>query len=228
MIGFRVKNIQDTNLGVELKSWREKRNLTPEKLAQIASVQTKYVIAFEKGDYGRLPELIYAKNFLRSYLKALGLKQEKFLNAFEKEWGVYYKTKKDTRTRLGNELKSHHFIETPRVVKIILAVIIGFTIVGYLLWQVNHLLKPPILEIAYPREDITTTEAQITITGQTSSEASITINDQNVITDGQGKFEYDLGLQRGLNIVTIKAYRRHSRPQIVYRKIVLESNQQFN
>lgn len=228
MLGFRKKVLQDINLGHELKTWREKRGLTAEQVADAGSIQTKYILALERGDYSALPEPIYAKNFLKTYLKILGLKQDKFLRIFDYEWETFHKTKKlDNPMVVKSQIKSRHFIATPRVIKIFLASLVGLVIIGYLLWQVNYLLKPPMLTVNQPIDDLITTEAQVTIVGQTHPEAILTVNDQNVVTDDQGNFEYDLGLQRGLNIVTIEARKRHSRAEVVYKKIILQT-EQFN
>ncbi|MBU0649338.1 helix-turn-helix domain-containing protein [Patescibacteria group bacterium] len=224
MIGFRLKPLKDIHLGNELRAWREKKNLTPADAAKQANLQTKYILALESGNLDALPEPIYAKNFLKAYLRVLGLKQDKFLKIFEKENSASSRGKKEYPHKMREELKSHHFIASPKIFKIICAVFIGLIILGYLLWQINYLMKPPSLEVYYPKEDLITGQAQVEISGQTDPETILTINDQEVITDSQGNFQYVLGLQRGLNIVTIKARRRHSRTQVIYKKIILESS----
>jgi len=226
MIGFRLKPLKDIHLGNELRAWREKKSLTPEQAAKQANLQTKHILALESGDLDALPEPIYAKNFLKAYLQVLGLKQDKFLKIFEKESSISSKSKKKLPHKAREQLKPHHFIASPKIFKIICAVFIGLIILGYLLWQINYLMKPPPLEVYYPKEDLITEQAQVEISGQTDPEAILTINAQEVVTDSQGNFQYILGLQRGLNIATIKAQRRHSRTQIIYKKIILESSEQ--
>lgn len=227
MLGFRTKNLEALpTLGDELRNWREKRGLTPEEAARQANVQLKYIRAFEQNRYSDLPEMLYAKNFLRAYLDALGLKQSKFLKIFENEWQLTNKTQEPEsgKSRSIKEPGLYQMLVGPRVLKIFLASLAGLAIIFYLGWQIDLLLKPPMLEISYPPDDLITSSAQVQIKGATDPEANIEVNNQPVITDSLGSFNHTLDLQRGLNIVTIKAWKRHSRSATINKKIILESS----
>jgi len=223
-MAFRVKQLEnEPTLGDELKYWREKRGLSLNEASLKANVQEKYIRALEKNEYSDLPEPLYAKNFLKAYLKILGLKESRFLKTFDKERRIAQKKDNATvKKKPVNQLSKTHLIVAPRVLKIILASIVGLAIIIYLVWQIDLLLKPPGLVIYGPPDDITTAEAQIEITGKVDAEALLEINNQEVVTDSLGNFEHALDLQRGLNIVTIKAWKRHSRENVLYRKIILE------
>lgn len=227
MLGFRTKALEaQPTLGDELRNWREKRGFTISEAAEKANLQDKYIKAFEQNNYDDLPEVLYAKNFLKSYLEILGLKQSKFLKIFETEWELAHKTQRP-RNKKQKSIKGlglYQMIVTPRLLKILLASLLGVAIIFYLVWQINLLLKPPMLELTYPPDDLITTKAQVQIKGSTDPEAIIEINNQEVITDSLGSFDHTLDLQRGLNIVTIKAWKRHSRSVTFYKKIILESN----
>ena len=129
-----------------------------------------------------------------------------------------------TNVKPSRGLAASQLLVGPRIVTIIVAGLVGLAILGYLRWQINALLKPPEINISYPRDDMITEQAHIEIKGQVEAEAFIEINDQEVITDGDGNFSHPLDLQRGLNIVTIKAWKRHSRVETIYKKIILESS----
>lgn len=225
MLGFRVKTLEaQPTLGDELRAWRDKRGLSIKQAAEKTNLQEKYIRAFEQNNYEELPELLYARNFLKSYVQALGLKESKFLKTFETEWNLMHKTKgAATNTKPSRGLTASQLLVGPRIVTIILAGLVGLAIIVYLGWQINALLKPPELSISYPRDDMITGQAHIEIKGQVEAEAFIEINDQEVITDSEGNFSHPLDLQRGLNIVTIKAWKRHSRVETIYKKIILES-----
>jgi cytoskeletal protein RodZ len=226
MRGFRLKKLEaQPTLGDELKQWRERRGLSVKQAAEAANLQEKYILAFENNVFDDLPELLYARNFLKSYLKALGLKEAKFLKTFEDEWNIAGNIKPaEEKTKPTRGLGAYQLLVGPRILTIILVGIIGLAILGYLAWQINALLKPPKLVITYPPDDIITEQAHINISGQTEAEAFIQINNQEVITNNEGGFTHPLDLQRGLNIVTIKAWKRHSRTKTIYKKIILESN----
>jgi len=225
MLGFRVKTLEaQPTLGDELRAWRDKRGLTLNEAAEKANLQKKYVRAFEQNNYEELPELLYARNFLKAYIQALGLKESKFLKTFETEWNLMRNTKgAPANVKPSRGLAVSQLLVGPRIVTIVIAGLVGLAILGYLGWQINALLKPPALSITYPRDDMITEQAHIEIKGQVEAEAFIEINDQEVITDSEGSFSHPLDLQRGLNIVTIKAWKRHSRVETIYKKIILES-----
>jgi cytoskeletal protein RodZ len=227
MLGFRTKSLETRpTLGDELKAWREKRKMSVAEVAEKSNLQAKYILALERNDYSEMPELLYAKNFLKSYLEVLGLKQSKFLATFDNEWQLAHKTQ-GPEIKKGKILKSpglYQMLVTPQLLKIFLVSLAGIAIIFYLGWQIDLLLKPPVLELTYPPDDSITTKAQIQVKGSTDPEAIIEINNQEVITDSLGSFDHTLDLQRGLNIVTIKAWKRHSRSVTYYKKIILESN----
>lgn len=227
MLGFRTKSLEtQPTLGDELKAWREKRGMSTAQISKESNVQEKYIIALEKNDYSEMLEMLYAKNFLKSYLEVLGLKKSKFLKTFENEWQLARKTN-EPESGARKLIKSpglYQMAVTPRLLKIFLTSLVGVAIIFYLGWQINLLLKPPVLELTYPPNDLITTKAQVQIKGSTDPEAIIEINNQEVVTDSLGSFDHTLDLQRGLNIVTIKAWKRHSRSVTYYKKIILESN----
>ncbi|MDD4995164.1 MAG: helix-turn-helix domain-containing protein [Patescibacteria group bacterium] len=227
MPAFRIKTIDVMpTLGQELASWRERRGLSTAEAAERAGLQEKFIVAFEKNDFSELPEILYSKNYLRAYLRALGLKEAKFIPLFEHEWNLAAKVQGKTGHRpASGTLRPSHLIVAPRLIKIFLVSIAGLAIIGYLGWQINALLRPPSLIVTAPPDDFVTVRAQAEIQGKTDAEALVKINDQAVVTDSEGRFNHTLDLQRGLNIVTIEAWKRHSRAVTVYKKIIMESNE---
>ena len=213
-------------MGDELKAWREKREMSVAEVAEKSNLQEKHIIALERNDYTEMPEVLYAKNFLKSYLEVLGLKQSKFLKTFESEWQLAHKTQAPEikKRKIIRSPGLYQMVVTPRLLKIFLASLVGVAIIFYLGWQIDLLLKPPVLELTYPPDDLITAKAQVQVKGSTDPEAIIEINNQEVVTDSLGSFDHTLDLQRGLNIVTIKAWKRHSRSVTYHKKIILESN----
>jgi transcriptional regulator with XRE-family HTH domain len=230
MPAFRIKTLEVMpTLGQELASWRERRGLTVAEAAERAGFPEKYIVAFENNNFAELPEILYTKNYLRAYLRALELKEAKFMPLFEREWDLAAKTHRAPERRppspIAIGVRTSHMIVAPRLIKIFLASIVGLAIVGYLGWQINALLRPPVLTVTAPPDDFVTVRAQAEIQGKTDAEAIVEINNQAVITDSDGNFNHTLDLQRGLNIVTIESWRRHSRPVIIYKKIILKPNE---
>ncbi len=66
-------------LGRTLREAREDKDLELRDLAEITSVRLTHLEALEAGDYRRLPEEVYSKNFIKLYAQAVGLDPARML-----------------------------------------------------------------------------------------------------------------------------------------------------
>ena len=66
-------------LGRTLREAREDKDLELRDLAEITSVRLTHLEALEAGDYQRLPEEVYSKNFVKLYAQAVGLDPARML-----------------------------------------------------------------------------------------------------------------------------------------------------
>lgn len=69
-------------LGDYLKQARKKKGLSLEQLSSRTKIQEHHLIALESEDFANLPAKVFAKGFVRSYAKALGLEEEEALQRF--------------------------------------------------------------------------------------------------------------------------------------------------
>jgi len=77
-------------LGEYLKQARKKKRLSLEKVASQTRIQEHHLQALESEDFGNLPAKVFAKGFVRSYAKALGLDEEEALQCFLETSGNFY------------------------------------------------------------------------------------------------------------------------------------------
>lgn len=66
-----------------LRETRESLGLTLEAAEEATKIRRKYLDALEREDYGELPGRVYAKAFLRTYAKYLGLDSDVVIGEFE-------------------------------------------------------------------------------------------------------------------------------------------------
>jgi cytoskeletal protein RodZ len=78
------------SLGDYLKQARKKKGLSLEKVASQTRIQEHHLQALEAEDFGNLPAKVFAKGFVRSYAKALGLDEEEALQHFLQASGTFY------------------------------------------------------------------------------------------------------------------------------------------
>jgi cytoskeletal protein RodZ len=77
-------------LGEYLKQAREKKRLSLEQIASQTRIQEHHLQALESEDFANLPAKVFAKGFVRSYAKALGLDEEEALQCFLETSGAFY------------------------------------------------------------------------------------------------------------------------------------------
>jgi cytoskeletal protein RodZ len=67
----------------ELRWERERRKVSIETICAETKVSSRHLLALEAGEYDQLPGGIFRKGIVRSYLGALGLDEERWIERFE-------------------------------------------------------------------------------------------------------------------------------------------------
>jgi cytoskeletal protein RodZ len=87
------------SIGEFFKQVRETKGLTIEEVASKTRIRTDFVKALEDGNFAKLPDQVFARGFVRSYARSLGLDEEDAIHRFVQSAGAYY-DKQDERERL--------------------------------------------------------------------------------------------------------------------------------
>lgn len=219
--GFITKSIGAQTLAEKLKETRERHDISLEKLAHVLNIRKDYLEALEQGQYHKLPAEVYIHGYLKSLADYFDLDFFSLLNLYKKEVSIeaQIKKKKEKNKKITSPT---NFVITPRILRLAVIIAIVLSLFGYLWYELSGLSRPPKLVVFEPQSDRTISEETIIIVGQTDSDAILSINDQFIYIDPQGNFKEKIGLQRGLNIIKIKAQNRLGRENIIERKIVVE------
>jgi len=107
-------------------------------------------------------------------------------------------------------------------VKIALAIIIVCGLSLYAHFQSKRYLTGPVINIESPINGSTVTENPLHITGTASNITLITLNDREITTDTEGRFDEILLLAPNYSIITFRARDRFGRElvkrlEVVYR-----------
>jgi len=73
--------------GEELRSERERRGISLERLCADTKVNQRFIEALERGEYQALPGGVFRRGFVRAYLKAVALDEAEWLPRFDKSYG---------------------------------------------------------------------------------------------------------------------------------------------
>lgn len=208
-------------LGDRLRALRDDARLTIEELGKKISVNPKYIKAIEESRYRDLPGLVYARQFVRRYAEALETDVAMAMGIFEEEYVVVTKAKPSKHPLLTQRVTTD-FHWARRHARLLASIIVVVIVLAFIGIQSAKNFLPPQLVITEPTKDISTTSLTIIIAGTTDQNATVTINDQDVQTTGDGTFRESIDLHTGLNTLKISAIKKHSSARIVTRQVIVE------
>lgn len=87
------------SVGEFFRQVRETKGLTVDEVASKTRIRADFVKALEDGNFAKLPDQVFARGFVRSYARSLGLDEEDAIHRFVQSAGAFYE-KQDERERL--------------------------------------------------------------------------------------------------------------------------------
>jgi len=87
------------SVGEFFRQVRETKGLTVDEVASKTRIRTDFVKALEEGNFAKLPDQVFARGFVRSYARSLGLDEEDAIHRFIQSAGAFYE-KQGERERL--------------------------------------------------------------------------------------------------------------------------------
>lgn len=181
-------------------------------------IRIKYLEALEEGRYDILPGNVYTQGFLIKYADYLDLSKEKLLTQFKAERGDKEKVNLVPERRI----KERWFFITPKIMTIGFIVLFIVVVLGYIVYSVRNFTLPPNLLISQPSAEQILKEDKVNIIGKTDAGATLEINGQAVLLDGNGNFTQQVKLNSGLNTFEIKAINRLKKEKTIQVKILAE------
>ena len=210
---------------IRLKEARETQGISLDRIAKQTKIDKRYLLALEECRFEELPEaLIYQKNFLKRYLKAIGVDPKPFVAQFlmeeceQQDATAYHPTKKISNARFHN---------IPLFVRYAIISVIVFGFLGYIAFQVANILEPPQLVIHAPENGLVTDNGAIHIQGQTNPEVRVTVNGKEIMNNDQGEFEETIDLSPGVNELLVAAEKKHGKTTIETRYVILKQTDDF-
>lgn len=215
----KILNAPPERVCLRLKKFRLEKNKTIEEISQKTKIDKKYLIALEECRFKDLPSVsVYQKNILKSYLQALELEPEPLIKQYNLEENI--NKKKHTTPKKTN---TNWLCRLPDIIKYGIMLLLIFTLIIYLIWQIKKIVDPPELIIFSPQEGMITNQIQLPVNGKTDKTAFIYLNGKEITHDSEGKFEEKLDLQIGVNTVTITAKKKHGETITEIRNVVLKN-----
>lgn len=207
-----------TTVGEILANARLKQKITLDQVEKATRIRQKFLVALEKNDFSRLPPGTFTKGFIKNYAAYLNLPVNETL--------AFYRRQVNEEKTLIMPTKNA-IPQTPRPLSSLTATGIGVAILvilffGYLIYSYLRYAGAPTLVVNSPAKNAVVTQEQIEVTGQTSPDAAIIINNQPVNINENGSFSVKITLTPGLNTITIIATNKFQRQTKITRNLRLE------
>jgi hypothetical protein len=224
-MSFVVRHFEDGGtLGSDLNAMRRRLAISLDMAAKATRIQRRYLDALEKDAHDKLPEAIYTKNFIKTYVRFLGGDVGYFIKRYEEE--------RQTCDLLVNPMRLPRqkvgwtkFLAPNKLITIGFIGLLFVAVLIYLGLQIQAVRTPPDIFINEPAEGIITDQARIAVSGQIETGTEVWVNEQKVLPDSLGVFQTIVNLERGVNIISIEASERYSKKQTIYRTVVFESGE---
>ena len=220
-MAFLVHKLDSASIGTKIKSLRKRQGISLDMIAGSTHIHRKYLDAFERDAYHELPDPLYARHFLKMFVEELGGDASYFIERFDEECGTC--PADVTKLRMPRQRIGKRLLRQWRSILGKLGIVaLAILLLVYIGTQIHTLLSPPNLLVDSPPDDIQTTTASIMVAGQTDREVSVRVNNEPVLTDPTGRFQKQITLTRGLNIIVIDASKKYGNANTVRRSVFLE------
>lgn len=212
-------------VGAFLKKARLELGCNRRDAAIKTKIPERYITYFEESCYGKLPDDVYSKIYLKVYSKFLGLDTSTIVNLYRQErqrQAAFQKNADLDRRHPTTAIPARHLLVTPQIIRIAVMAVLVLGLAAYFWWAVRNIVSPPVITLTSPHDGLVTNERTVIVEGRTENETTLRINGKYVAPDGLGNFKDMLELQEGLNTVKVVGMKKHSKETVVTRRIIVQ------
>jgi cytoskeletal protein RodZ len=210
-------NIMKT-IGQIINTARVSKSISIKKLEDVTKIKAEFIESIEKEKWNSLPTFSIILGFVKTLSAALDVDQKMSVAVLKRDYPpkkLNINPKPDVSSR---------FAWNPKFTFAIGIVTIVLVILGYLGFQYKRFVSPPSLTVDSPKEDQVISGDSVLVFGSTDSDVKLTINDQPVLTDDNGKFSTSIGITNTTNQINIVATSRSGKVTTISRKIEVQLN----
>lgn len=202
-------------IGLFLKEERIKKKLSLLQMERETKIKKEFIDLIEKGEWKNLPEYPVVMGFVRAISKSLDVSEDTAMAFLRRDYS-FDKAKLPINPKPDLELNKSI---SPKTITILLSVFAALCILGYLIYQYLLYLSPPKLNIVFPSESQEVTTREVHISGTTDSDATLTVNNQQVLISESGEFSDKIGIGENTRDLVFIARSRYGKETVVVRAI---------
>lgn len=205
-------------VGEILYNKRLEKAITLQQVEKATKIRTSHLSYLENNQFDKFDSEVTVKGFIKNYANFLGLSLDDLMAFYRRQ----AHQKKQVNLLKNFSLSSTGLKLTPTFFTAISLGIVFLAFLGFIMYQFFKLQSPPLLEVNYPLDNTIAITDEIEIRGKTDPQATLTINNQMILTDDQGIFKIKFPLTAGLNSIVIKTTNKYQRSSVITRNVRLE------
>lgn len=194
---------------------REK-NINLAKLAEITGVSERFLSALVKEEFEKLPPSPYVRSYLFKLAEVLGLDGQKL-------WQEYQKNAQLKKSGVSDRLPLNRYQPRTLNKKLFFLLVVIVLVCGFLFFRFHYFLTKPQLFLFGQLADapsVTVSVPIIKVEGQIQSGDRLFLNQEKILAEANGRFQKDIVLQPGLNILQFQINRFLGRETITTKQVI--------
>lgn len=195
---------------------RSEKKYSFQKLEEITKIKASFIEAVEKENWQALPAFPTVLGFVKSISSALGLDEKMIVAVLKRDYPP-----KTLNINPKPDISSKR-TWSPKITFILGIGLVVATLLGYLIFQYVSFISPPKINVISPVEGQVIDGNFVLVFGTTDNDVKITVDNQPVLVDNDGKFSADVKISSTTTNIIIKAVSRSGKETVVERKIKVE------
>lgn len=199
-----------------IKEGRKEKNYSYNDLEEITKIKSSFIEALEKENWDFLPPFATVLGFVKSISEALEIDQRLSVAVLKRDYPpkkINLHPKPDVSSKPT---------WNPKFTFIIGIGIILLIFLGYLGIQYINFISPPKIKILSPVNGQVIKGSSILVFGETDPDAKLTVDNQPILVESDGKFSSNIEVSSSATMVVIKASSRSGKTTVIERKIVVQ------
>ncbi len=203
-------------IGEILKNARINKKFSLIHVEGLTKIKASFVDAIERQKWEKLPPFPTVLGFVKSISTSLNIDEKMAVAVLKRDYPpktLNINPKPDVSSK---------FMWSPKLTFAVGIGIVLMLIFGYLIFQYSRFVSAPGLKVESPKEGQVVSKGSVLVFGSTDADAKITVNNQPVLTDDNGKFSVSIEVVPETKEIVIIAISRSGKTTTVRRTIKVE------
>lgn len=189
-------------VGQILKESRLNQSISLSDLEKITKIKKDFISKIEKEDWNNLPEFPVVSGFVKNIANSLDLSVDN-VNAILRRDYPPKKLRINPKPDVVNK-----FTWSPKLTFAIGVSVLVLIVLVYLGIQYKKFITPPELTINSPKQSEIVNQNKVKVSGKTTTDVSLTINNQPITLDQDGAFMTEIEITKETKNLIFKAISR--------------------